>query len=214
MRPIKIGTLFALAATSLSAFAQDTQSLTVHSLTAGKYAAVDVNYFGSNHLLYAGPQSASLDGGERFDAYCVDLTHWNSLPTVYPVNVLSTDLLTNGQRIAYLYETYAGTVTNATQGAALQLAIWDVLTDDGDGFTAGNFKSSTGGAILTQANTYLLDSVYMTGEVSWLKAATHGNGGQYQDLVGPAVPGPAAALPFAAWAIALRKRRNRQLKKA
>lgn len=210
MRPLKSCLILALAAITISAFAQTTQQLSVHSLTAGKYTPLSLSYNGRTINTYAGPQLISLDGGARFDAYCVDLDHWNTLPSVFPVNVLSTDLLTNGQRIAYMYNTYSGSVTNATQGAALQLAIWDVLTDQGDGLSAGNFRSSVSSTVLAQANVYLSGSVGMTGQASWLKATHHGNGSQYQNLVGPAVPGPAAALPFAAWAVAMRRRRQKK----
>lgn len=208
MRQIKFIALMAAALATGSAFAQET--LNVHSLTAGKYAAVNLDYFGKALYVYAGPQLADLNSGALFDAYCVDLDHWNSLPSSYPVDVLSTNLLGNGQRIGYLYNTYANSVTNSTTGAALQLAIWDVLVDNGDGFGTGNLKSSVSGAILAQANTYLASSAGQVGEASWLKSTGHGTGGtRYQDLVGPSVPGPAAALPFLTSIAALRRRRSK-----
>lgn len=208
MRLYKCLPLIAAALATVSVSASET--LTVHSLTAGKFAAVNLNYNGNTLNVYAGPQSVSLNGGSLFDAYCVDLDHWNSLPSSYPVNVLSTDLLTNGQRIAYLYNTYAPTVTNSTMGAALQLAIWDVLVDGGNGFSAGNLKSSVSGNTLTQANAFLAASAGQSSEASWLKATHHGaSGNKYQNLVGPAVPGPAAALPFLTSLAVLRRRRQK-----
>lgn len=210
MRNLKAIAILAGVVAASAASASD--SLTVHSLTSGKYASVAINYFGNALNVYSGPQLASLNGGSTFDAYCVDLDHWNTLPSTYPVDVLSTNLLTNGQRIAYLYNTYATAVATSTQGAALQLAIWDVLVDNGDGLSVGNLKSSVGGGILSQANTYLASSVGQTGEASYLRATGHGsNCDRYQDLVGPAtpVPGPAAALPFLTSVLAVRRRAKR-----
>lgn len=204
-----------LAGIVAAAMAPATELLTVHSLTAGKFANVSINYFGSSLSVASGPQLASLGTGANFDAYCVDLGHWNTLPSSYPVDVLSTNLLANGQRIAYLYNTYAATVATSTQGAALQLAIWDVLVDNGDGLSAGNLKSSVSGGILTQANAYLAASVGQTGQAAYLRATGHGsNGTKYQNLIGPCgpgptVPGPAAALPFLTSAFALRRRTKR-----
>ena len=193
----------ALAAGSASA----SETLTVQSLTAGKYSIINLSYYGNSFNVYSGPQLVQLDSGPLFDAYCVDLDHWNALPSSYPVDVLSTDLLTNGQRIAYLYNTYAATVTNSTMGAALQLAIWDVLIDNGDGLGSGNLKSTISGGILSQANSYIATSAGQVGYASWLKATGHGtHGDRYQDLVGPAVPGPAAALPFLTSLAAIRRR--------
>ncbi|MCO5296296.1 MAG: hypothetical protein M9921_05500 [Fimbriimonadaceae bacterium] len=213
MRTIR--TFAILAGVVAASVAPASELLTVHSLTAGKNANVSLNYFGSTLNVVSGPQLASLDGGAMFDAYCVDLTHWNTIPSSYPVNSLSTDLLSNGQRIAYLYNTYAATVASSTQGAALQLAIWDVLVDNGDGLSSGNLKSSVGGGILTQANAYLAASVGQSAQANYLKATGHGTGGNYyQDLVGPCgpgptVPGPAAALPFLTSAFAMRRRAKR-----
>lgn len=208
MRLIKCLPIIAAALAAGSVTASET--LTVQSLTAGKFSTVNLNYNGNSLNVYAGPQLVKLGSGPLFDAYCVDLDHWNTLPSSYPVDVLSTNLLTNGQRIAYLYNTYAQSVTNATMGAALQLAIWDVLVDGGNGLGAGNLKSNVSGGILSQANWYLASSAGQSSEASWLKATHHGAGGnQYQNLVGPAVPGPAAALPFLTSLVALRRRRRK-----
>jgi len=51
-------------------------------------------------------------------------------------------------------------VTTASQGAGLQLAIWDITTDGGDGFSAGRLQASsapanpTNAAVLAWANIY------------------------------------------------------------
>lgn len=51
-------------------------------------------------------------------------------------------------------------VTTASQGAGIQLAIWDITTDGGDGFSSGRVQASTSPgnptnpAVLAWANTY------------------------------------------------------------
>ena len=51
------------------------------------------------------------------------------------------------------------------QGAALQLAIWDIVHDNGDGFNAGRIRQSgdalnpTDAIVLAQANNFLASSL-------------------------------------------------------
>lgn len=112
-------------------------------------AAVDVvtlNYNLPGHPtlngeFYAGQYSATLSqnpdlsNGTTFNTFCVDLDHDVNNGQLYPVNVLSTsDGLVNGPAIAYLYNTYGvATLTNTDYAAALQLAIWDELANNGLG---------------------------------------------------------------------------------
>ena len=58
------------------------------------------------------------------------------------------------QRVAWLLTNQYP--TSAAAGAGFQLAIWDILTDNGDGFSAGKVQKSTGTA--TNA-TVLADAI-------------------------------------------------------
>jgi hypothetical protein len=49
----------------------------------------------------------------------------------------------NLKRVAWLVQNYAPSVTTQIQGAAFQLAIWDIVEDNGDGFASGNVAKST-----------------------------------------------------------------------
>ena len=64
-------------------------------------------------------------------------------------------------RVAWLYVNALPTVTTVTQGEALQLAIWDIIHDNGDGLTVGRVQSSTSTptAVITQVATYLANSL-------------------------------------------------------
>jgi hypothetical protein len=96
---------------------------------------------------YAGVFQAVFEGSQTFDVLCVDLYTNIDTGQVYQVNVLTPDSLaaqaysTNIGRAAWLYTTYMPEVNaaadKAVAGAALQMAIWDVIHDGGDGLLAG-----------------------------------------------------------------------------
>jgi hypothetical protein len=97
----------------------------------------------------------ATSGTNSFDSYCVDLDHYNvantiatsyniaggAAPNGFPTPANPANYWSRLQKISWLYNTYAGTVANPTggytrdqTGAALQLAMWNVLQDDGTAF--------------------------------------------------------------------------------
>lgn len=174
--------------------------------------------------VYAGPYEATLDNWKSsFDAYCVDLDHWDKMPASYTVTQLSTDLLTtgaggaaNGPGIAWLYNTYQGTISDKDHGAALQLAIWELLTDGltGLGLNTGSFKYTTSGNVLNYTQGYL-DSWYNHGmtqqsTATWFKADHGPKDDINQNLVGPpSVPEPGSMALLAAGCLPLLRLRRR-----
>jgi hypothetical protein len=117
---------------------------------------VTFNYFGANRTVYAGSLKGYLGGqlgnplppqdGTYFgDLFCIDLAHSITIPTEYEVESLTTASLANGGRLAWLYENNVSNAKNDIDiAAALQLALWDVVTDDGDGLDVGNFQYVSG----------------------------------------------------------------------
>lgn len=98
----------------------------------------------------AGQINIVLDG-QSLIAYCVDLFTNIGLSTY---NSTSGDPsgYTNGTRAAWILDTYKAGVTNNEAGAALQLALWDVVHDGGDGLSNGNVRlDPTGSASLRTA---------------------------------------------------------------
>jgi hypothetical protein len=134
---------------------------------------------GTNTQAYAGVIFITLtDSGHQYnrDTLCVDLFTPISAGVSY-----STTLLTPNQvpgkhlsRVSWLIDnvllpaensSYTSLlpqvdwVTTAAQGAGLQLAIWDIVHDNGDGFSAGRVRQANGGhttnsQVLTWARTY------------------------------------------------------------
>lgn len=188
-------------------------TLLVSGFVTNKFRFVLTSFDGSVPMTntQAGALGATLDGTQNFEAYCVDALHAPQIGTPYTTTItqLPNAGLPNSGRIAFLYQQFASTVNSQDTGAGLQLAIWDVLMDNGDGLGAGFFRASTVASTVTQTNTYLTASVGQTGSASWYKGPSGPN--QPQDLVGAnPVPEPAtlATLGIAAAALIRRRRKS------
>src|SRR5262249_42873605 len=83
--------------------------------------------------LYRGP---GMTNGTSFSTFCVDFDHEVHAGQTYLVSPRSVGSgLNNGGAIEYLYRNFGqGSLTN-NQAAALQLAIWDELINNGHGST-------------------------------------------------------------------------------
>jgi hypothetical protein len=162
---------------------------------------VTISYGGNNFNVYAGSFKGYVGGqigskklppndGTYFaDLFCVDLAHSISIPTEYEVQSETTASLTHGGRAAWLYQNYiSGAQSSQGTAAALQIALWDVVTDGGDGFGAGSFGGSASGMgadTYNLASSMLAASAGQTATASYFKAT-----GEYgQSMIGP-VPEP------------------------
>ena len=58
-------------------------------------------------------------------------------------SISALDYNPNGAQAGWLMQTFLPVTNTAIDGAALQLAIWDVIHDGGDGFDAGRIRSSS-----------------------------------------------------------------------
>ena len=122
-----------------------------------------------------GALDVSIDGSLQIqDAFCVDplLTISNGN---YNVNLSSPNTINNGLRAAWMLHNVLPQISAAMAGtqqrnlaAALQMAIWDVVTDNGDGFSSGRIQMSsktskpTDAAILSLAQSFISQSAGQT----------------------------------------------------
>ncbi len=151
------------------------------------------------------------DGGQQWsrDTLCVDLFTDIYLGQQYGTTILTPSDVPgkNLQRVSWLVDNallptqVSGTsstlpstqwVTTAAQGAGIQLAIWDIVHDGGDGFSSGrvqavtNPSDPTDPAVLAWANTYEALSLGRSSNLAYIYDNVDlGNGQPAQMLAGP-----------------------------
>ncbi|MBX3110388.1 MAG: PEP-CTERM sorting domain-containing protein [Fimbriimonadaceae bacterium] len=204
----RITTLATLAACSSLSFASI--NLHVNGLEGGLHSTVHVNYNGNNKDFSAGPQTGHLGAGPDFRMFCVDLDHTVSPGSDYQVNPTLIPTMGNaGMTLAAkLYNSFAGGVTTADEGAGLQMAIWEAVVDNGAvDFSSGNFKDNgTAAGIMTKANFYLAN--IGSNDAAYFLDAVHIQD-KNQSMIGP-VPEPASMSVLALGAAGLLRRRNKK----
>ena len=154
----------------------------VVTISYGAYHNLEV-YAGQYGGTLATTQAGlSLPSAEKFYTFCVDLNDEVNLNQQYKVAVLSTNNgLTNGARIAYLYNTYGTTdltgsnvnhsgLDGADYAAALQLAIWDELANNGSAPTATSALQYSGesAGVAAQVQNFLTLAATHTAAGIWL----------------------------------------------
>lgn len=110
---------------------------------------------------FSGFTNLIYDGLLHQTAFCVDAFTeiWNGSHSVI---VEDPSNLTGGMRMAWLMQNMLNTVTTPVQAAAMQLAIWDIAHDGGNGFAAGRIQSIdnlTDAAVVSAAQSFLTASV-------------------------------------------------------
>lgn len=117
--------------------------------------SVNIYHNGNTFTTQAGEIKIKINGTPAV-AFCVDLDHtikpqWSA--DLVPVS----PFLNGGKAAAFLYDTFKDAVTNNIQGAALQVAIWEVVDDFGGSLdlTNGVFRLLNNAAVGAQANAYL-----------------------------------------------------------
>ncbi|HUT58328.1 MAG TPA: hypothetical protein VNA25_10815 [Phycisphaerae bacterium] len=96
--------------------------------------------------------------GDDYLGYCVDLAQYAGDAMVEQRSPLS---MPRGDMAAYLFETYASSVSKNKDAAALQAAIWEVLNEDPDNgwnIDSGQFSVHNNNSVKAAAQV-LLDSL-------------------------------------------------------
>lgn len=142
--------------------------ISVAGIDTNRGANIWLNADGVDARDYAGVIRVSIDSGSQLDAYCIDLFVGVSVGDTYPV-YLSSPESAQRQRIAWLVQTQTPIINalpNGTEkqlrGAALQLTIWDIVHDNGDGFAAGRVRWDTSGTNNTNASVRTYSEDYRT----------------------------------------------------
>jgi hypothetical protein len=179
---------------------------TIHFTGEGKSAAVTIQ---SPSLGVLSTDAGELDwawvgvppAGQpaSFYTYCVDPNHY--LLNLQDVSLTSSDFLTSagvtdaGEKAAWLVNTYAPSIHqsgNGTDAAALQVAIWEAISDNNPNLSAGGFRLFGTPGIAAEAQGYL-DALfsgpggYHTSTAIWVDAISG------QDQMMP-TPEPASLL--------------------
>ena len=138
MKTITIAVLLPLLSSSLPA-----ANITVTGFDLNRTMPILFNLDGEERVAGAGVMTLSLDDSTVIDSLCADLFEGvNFYETYAALSINATDYLPTGGAAAWLLATYLPSLETAVEGAALQLAIWDVLHDGGDGFNAGRIQAS------------------------------------------------------------------------
>ena len=152
---------------------------------------------------YAGEAGIVLDGTVNRTAFCVAIFTDINTNTVYNTTLADIRSVNNGLRVGWLLDDVFPTLTTPQQGAGLQLAIWDIVNDNADGFSSGNIQAATGTnatdpIALADAISYESQSVGKSAE-AWVYNNTDVNTGTpVQTLMGfetftdngPTIPEP------------------------
>jgi hypothetical protein len=232
-----LGLATALALCDVASASTATVTVTATSFGQSIYLLKD----GTATQAFAGGIVISVNSAST-STLCADLFTNIALNDNYQANLLQAQYLNpsqtaRGYRAAYLFLTQYGQLTSTvTAGnstitlnqamAALQLAVWDIVHDGGDGLSAGRIRSSsvtnqtTSAAIRNAANQYIQFSLnYQNGPVN-ATLYQHVNGplakqqliGAWRDGTGPGIPEPSTYLLTSAGAgvLAWRHRRRRR----
>ncbi len=162
---------------------------------------VNVHAPSVNLRAYAGQMKIEYEG-IQYNSYCVDI--YQHAATADDFEPLPIDTLNNGELVAYLHQTY-GQVTNATQAAALQVAIWELINEpaaNGLDVSRGDFRVN-GNNDVTDAASVMLESLAVAEAPRYQYYVLHSD--TKQDMLMPTstpvpVPEPASIAILAAGA--------------
>lgn len=119
----------------------------------GLYETVSYKLDGESKSTKAGQLLIEFNNQDLI-AYCVDLRH--TIKSDWNVDVKPANFFSGGKAAAFLYDTFASTVTNSVQAAALQVAIWEVIEDwNWINLFGGDFKFTNATNVTQQAQVYL-----------------------------------------------------------
>jgi len=192
----------ALAGMVMASSAQ-AMDITFHGLIHEK--TVNLTHNGSTMSVRAGDFLIEFDGQQHV-AYCVDLDH--VIKNAWTASTAPVTVLNGGLAIAWLYDTYAHTITTDVEAAGLQVAIWEILDDFGGALDAasGSFVLNSPTAVRNAAQGYLNSlPVDLSNYTTSSYILMSGNSPRSQNLIVPE-PGTLALLGLSVVPVITRRR--------
>jgi len=190
-------------------------------VTGATAATVNVGYqgstaFGSPNLsqrvrIYSNRSYSDVNAGAfrltgsngfgSFVAFCIDLAKSIRNGQSYDTSSASAFGGSVDSVIDRLFTSAYASVTTAVQGAAFQVALWEIITDTGTDYNLrrGGFRVGASRAVLNQANTYL-DGLATAGTGGYQMTFLSSGSSQNLVTVTPISPVP---VPAAAWMLGI-----------
>jgi hypothetical protein len=134
-------------------------TMTYDGTVPALFETINVKFDSQNTNIYAGQLGVRFDSGVTALLFCAD-PFVNLRLDAVEVTPLSGSQVNQGERLAWMFNSYVPTITQGWQAAAFQLAAWDIVADRGDGFSAGRVQStnSTNAKVLNAANALIASS--------------------------------------------------------
>lgn len=199
MSSIKIAfsTVAVVAAISVSTASASTVNVTYQGSsvfgTPNLSQVVKISSPSHTGAVNAGPFRLTGDNGfGNFVGFCIDLAKSMGNGNSYQTGTTSAYGAAVDANIDKLFTSSYASVNTAVEGAAFQLALWEIITDTGNGFSlgSGSFLASASASVMATAGGYL--SGLATAATGGYKV-TYLNSRSSQNLVSVSpVPVPAA----------------------
>lgn len=187
-------TAILLLVSALSA-AAGTITLTGVDTTKGGNLRFLVN--GREETHFSGIILGNYNNGPSLQFFCVDL--FTSINLATYTSDPRAPISAGEQRAAFLYVNYLSGVSSVALGQALQIAIWDIIHDGGDGPNAGSIRrsSNTSTTVVNAWTNYLSASLNQSSIGASIYINYNSTGpaqaliGAFQPTAIPGVPEPA-----------------------
>lgn len=166
-------------------------TLTIVGLDATRSGSVTFVRDGTAVTQSVGVIDTTYNSSQAIKMICVDLFTSIGLAT-YTTTAYLPAYWRNEDRAAWLYENFFASVDTVVEGQAMQLAVWDIVHDNGDGLSVGRIRAntSTAAAVQTQWQAYLTASASQTSYgVSVYHNVNTSTGIMAQHLMGTLQPG-------------------------
>lgn len=144
---------------TLASGAQAT-TITMSSFQNSPAQIATINGGGHSGAVYAGGFNAMLDGTEAFIAYCVDTAqsfNWGQVFSVTAVAANDKFGASKALAMGQLYTQHFGSISNATESAAFQVALWEIVNETTSSYSldTGTFRATNNLAVVALASTWM-----------------------------------------------------------